>query len=544
MKLHSTGALTPAAREAQDRLHATAPHYDTVIIGTGMSALTAGALLAGAGHRVCMLEAHDVPGGMAHTFRMGEYHFCAQVHYIWGCAPGGRIYEFLRKIGLERDITFEPLDPDGYDRISLPDGKRVFIPCGFEKLIANIDQAYPGQGAAVRRFTDILQRLHAAIDSLPEQELSWWKLLPRLPWLTSLLRYRHRTLQEVLDACGVAREAQAILVADAGDLMAPPRELSILAYCQLFSGYNSGAYYPTRHFRYFTERLARFITDHGGHIFYETEVTGFHLDGDRVTSVECADGKRFHGDRFVCNMDPQKAAGMIGWEHFPPGFREPLGYSYSPSGMVIYLGLEGLDLREHGFGRFNTWHLEQWDMNAMWQEQQRHDFTRPWIFMSTPSLNTPDRSTTPPGGQILEVATYCEHEEFARLRRSSTHDYLKAKSALASKLLDIVERDYLPDLRQHIAVKVVGTPLTHEAYCHAPRGNAYGSMLVPQNIGLNRLKARTPFENLKWCNASSGFAGVHGTVGTGISLYEDLTGDRFYERVRPGHALSGGSFPA
>lgn len=35
-----------------------------------------------------VLEAHDVPGGYAHTFRMRDYRFCAQVHYVFGCGEG------------------------------------------------------------------------------------------------------------------------------------------------------------------------------------------------------------------------------------------------------------------------------------------------------------------------------------------------------------------------------------------------------------------------------------------------------------------------
>jgi all-trans-retinol 13,14-reductase len=528
VKLPSTGALDAKTRAVQDRRYDPNRHYDAVIIGTGMSALTTACLLANAGQKICMIEAHDSPGGMAHSFRMGKYHFCAQVHYIWGCAPGERMYEFLRKIGLEKEVTFAALDPKGYDRVRLPDGKKVFIPCGFDRLVKNIDQAYPGQGASVRKFTDLVHQLHAAIERLPDGPLSVLRLIGCLPWMGTLIRYRNKTVQEVLDECRVPREAQAVLVADAGDFMAPPCQLSMLAYCQLFSGYNSGAYYPTRHFRFLTERLAQFVTDHDGHIFYETEVGRINVGKAGVESVESTDGKVFKGNQFVCNMDPQKAAGLIGWERFPRQYEKPLRYDYSPSGIMIYLGLDGVNLLDAGFGRFNTWHLEQWDMNAMWEDQRRGDFSRPWVFVSTPSLHTADHGTTPPGGQVMEVATYCEFDDFARLKQTDTKAYLRAKNELADRLLDVVERDYLPDLRQHIAVKVVGTPLTHADYCRAPMGNAYGSMLTPRNISLGRLDSRTPFQNLLWCNASSGYAGVHGCIGNGIGVYAALTGDHFF----------------
>lgn len=529
MKKHSTGTLTVEQRAAQERIYRENRRYDTVIIGTGMAALTAGALLAHAGERVCLLEAHDRPGGMAHTFAYGDYRFCAQVHYIWGCGPGGAIHAFLQKIGLERDITFELLDPDGYDRVGLPDGTQVRIPFGFDRLAASIGRAMPGQQEPVRRFLDLLERIHTQIARLPDGPLSWLQMLTRGWRVPTLVWHRLDTLQEVLDAHGVSPQAQAVLVANAGDLMAPPKDLSIFPYAELMSGYNSGAYYPTRHFQYMVDRLVRFIVDHGGAVLLESPVTRFDVRGDRVRAVHTADGKMFEAPRFICNADPQRTASLIGLEHFPDRWLRPLSYTYSPSGVMTYLGLQGVDPRDHGFGRFNTWHLEQWDMNRMWEDQTCGDFSRPWIFISTPTLHTSDTSVVPPGGHIMEVATYADYGYFKRMQDTSYRDYAQAKQALADRLIELVEQRYLPNLRKHVAVKVVGTPVTHEDFCGAPFGNAYGSYFTPAQMGLGRLTAETPFANFWWCNASSGSAGIHGTTHTGVALYMRLTGDRFFD---------------
>ena len=71
---------------------------DYLVIGSGLAALSASALLVKAGYKVTMLEAHTAAGGYAHTFEVDHFQFCAQVHYIWGCAPGQTIYEFLKKL--------------------------------------------------------------------------------------------------------------------------------------------------------------------------------------------------------------------------------------------------------------------------------------------------------------------------------------------------------------------------------------------------------------------------------------------------------------
>ena len=64
----------------------------------------------------------------------------------------------------------------------------------------------------------------------------------------------------------------------------------------------------------------------------------------------------------------------------------------------MYLGLkDDIDLREYGFGSYNIWHNEQWDMNTMWDEMGKLNFANPWIFLSTPTLHTSEPGNAPKG---------------------------------------------------------------------------------------------------------------------------------------------------
>ncbi len=529
MKAYSTGHLSKEQLQEQERLYHLGLKYDYLFIGSGVSALTAAALYAHAGYSVCLLEAHDVPGGYAHTFEMNDFHFCAQVHYIWGCAPGQRIYEFLKKIGLEKEIEFQSYNPKCYDVISLPDGKRVGIPYGYEKLIDNVEAAYPGQGQGVKNFIGVIRKISQELAQFPSEPPKWWEYLTKAHRFFNLIRYRNKTLQNVLDECGVQKEAQAILSGNSGDFMCPPEELSIFAFIGLFNGYNEGAYYPTKHFKHFTERLARFIQEHKNcHIFYETEVSKINIENNKVTSVETKDGKRFQSNTCVCNMDPQKASRMIGQEKFPKDFQKPLAYRYSPSSFNIYLGVKDIDLRDYGMGNFNIWHVGDWDANAMWKKMMANNYDNPLIFMSTPTLHTKTGGLTPDNSQILEVVTSASYDHFKNIRAQDEALYRKEKRKLENQLLDIVEEKYVPGLRKHISLKVVGTPMTNESFCYAPYGNCYGSHMLPENM-TQRLSADTPWDNFFWCNASSGYASVFGAVYTGTELYMKLSKDRFFE---------------
>src|SRR5271155_3604597 len=102
-----------------------------------MAGLTVAALLANAGRRVAVLEAHDAPGGYAHTFQMKEYRFCAQVHYLFNCGEGESIHNLLYKLGVADDVPFLRLDPEGFDHVVVA-GDRTRIPNGLPKLLGRL----------------------------------------------------------------------------------------------------------------------------------------------------------------------------------------------------------------------------------------------------------------------------------------------------------------------------------------------------------------------------------------------------------------------
>ncbi|MBI3631832.1 MAG: hypothetical protein HY225_00070 [Candidatus Vogelbacteria bacterium] len=168
-------------------------------------------------------------------------------------------------------------------------------------------------------------------------------------------------------------------------------------------------------------------------------------------------------------------------------------------------------------------------MNKIWENQKHGNFEKLWVFISTPTLHSNEPGTCPPGHEIMEVETYAEYGELAKLKAESYEKYEKRKMEIAERILDIVEKYYVPDLRKHIDVKVVGSPLTNEYWAWAPNGNAYGMDLTPKQMGLSRITMETPFSNFYFCNASAGYAGINGTTGNGLVLFEKLTGEKVYD---------------
>lgn len=497
--------------------------YDDLIIGTGMAALTVGALLAQQGRKVLMLEAHDQPGGYAHTFAMGDYRFCAQVHYIFGCGEGGSVNRLLGRLGLTDTVRFNQLDPDGFDHVVVA-GERFRIPNGFPKHRDRLIARFPEAERPLRRYFDAVIGIADELERVPLQ-LSWRDMLTAAFRFPKLLRYRDWTLQRFYDHVRMPKLLQAVLAGQSGDYLLPPEQVSFLLHVSLIDNYGRGAFYPQKHFSHLVDSIVQKIREQPGcAVLFEHEVRRIAVEDDRVVGVETVDGQRFVARRYISNVDPIVTLGLVEGAEWPSRYRRRLDYEYSSSTFTMYLGVKNLDLREHGFGSFNVWHYPHDDINRMYRDQlEHHDLSDPWLFLATPTLHSDQPGLAPPGHQILEVATSCDYGHFHALRQQNRAAYTKEKLKVRDRIFEILEAQYVPDLRKHLAMRVAGTPTTNAQYCRAPRGNAYGSALTP--AWLPRVEFETPIGNLFMVNASAGYPSIGGTVGSGMRLYDRLQDD-------------------
>jgi all-trans-retinol 13,14-reductase len=501
---------------------ATTTHFDELVIGAGMAGLTVAAMLAAEGRRVLVVEAHDTPGGYAHTFAMGEYRFCAQVHYIFSCGEGEAVQELLHGAGVSDEVRFHRLDPEGFDHVVVA-GDRYRIPNGLEKFRDRLARRHPEAVTPLRRYFETIMALGREMDRLPSP-LRRRDLLTAPLRFPHLLRHQRWTLQRLYDHVAMPPRLQAVLAGQAGDYLLPPAEVSLLLHTALVRGYDRGAYYPERHFQHLVNSVTDSITQRPGcQLLLNTEIAKIEVARDRVVGVVARDGRRFTAARYISNIDPKRTAGLIGAPQLPRDWLRRLDYEYSSGNFTLYVGVRGLDLRQHGFGSWNVWHYPSDDLNAIYRRQLvDRDCSEPWLFMSTPTLHTDVPGLCPPGHQILEIATSAPYQAWRQLRDTDRRRYNAEKKKVRDRILEIVEERYVPGLREHLAIRVMGTPVTNARFCGAPEGNAYGAALTPRHVGLGRVSSETPLSNLWLANATAGYPSVAGTVKAGLDLYRRL----------------------
>jgi phytoene dehydrogenase-like protein len=503
---------------------------DYLIVGSGLSALVFAALMAKSGKKVQVLEAHEHPGGFGHTFTMAKkYQFNAQLHYVWNCGEGQPVNQVLKKLNLDQKVTFERYNPDGFDHMQMP-GYSLQIPSNSEKLIQRLSDLFPQNIKNIQDFVWEVNKTSKGLEQLA-RPIIFGQLIRNLGSVFCALKYLHSTLQDVFNQFQLPLEAQTLLALQWPDFLLPPNQLSFYAWVILFTGYQKGAFYPTKHFESVIDSLVKVIEENNGEVLLNNEVISFILQDKAVMGVKAKNSrsqqtKEFIGNTIICNIDPKKAAQMIGLENFSKTIRKKLDYDYSPSNFMAYCVVQNIDLRDYGFGKWNTFHSGHRDLNEAFEQMYlKNDFSNPSFAITTPTLLTQEHPDCPEGCQIIEFLTVANYDYFKQLRESNPKAYRQKKEEILESILDMVEKNYIPDLRKYIVFKITGSPTTNERFCWCPQGNSYGSSLTPRNMGMGRLNDETSLKNFYFCNASSGYPGFAPTFWTGARLYQKLSGD-------------------
>jgi all-trans-retinol 13,14-reductase len=494
---------------------------DDVVMGSGMAGLAVAARLADAGRRVIVVEAHDMPGGYAHTFDLGRYRFCAEVHYIFGCRPGGSVHALLDELGLVEQVPFIELDPDGYDHIVVA-GDRYRIPSGWETFRDRMVELFPEEAKALHRYFDIVGEIADELSKLPDS-IGIGDVIAAPFRFPRLIQMRGWTLSRLFDKLRLSSRVRTVLGGQCGDYLLPPSRVSLLLHATLVTAYGSGAFYPRQHYHHLVDALVRSIAARTDcQVLLEHEIDRIEVDDGRVTAVHTSAGRMLRADRYISNMDPLATVKLAGAEAFPEKFVRGLSDEYSYGGLSLYLGLRDIDLRELGFGSHNVWSYPHDDLDRIYADQgERNDLSDPWLFMSTATLHSDEPGLAPPGCHTLQVATHASYDEWSALRDQDPRAYRREKKRLRNHLLDVIEARFIPGLRDHIDVFALGTPTTNERFVRAPHGNSYGAALTPEHVNTHR-RPQQALENLWLVNATAGWPSVAGTISSGRRLAEQL----------------------
>ena len=322
-----------------------------VVVGAGLSGLSAALQLAGRGRSVTVVERYPFPGG-----RMGQ----ADIRgYRIDTGPTvltmpDIIEDAFAAVGASMDDHLELALVDPAYRATFADGSSLDVHTDAAAMTAAIEQfAGPQQAAGYRRLRDWLTELYKLemngfISSNFDSPLSL--LTPQLARLAAIGGFRG--WERMVSKFITDERLQRVFTFQALYAGVPPQQ-ALAAYAVIaYMDTVAGVYFPRGGMRAVPEALAAAAADAGVEFRYSSSVSALERSGSRVTAVRTDSGERIACDAVVLTTELPLTYELLG--RTP---RRPIKVRPAPSAVVVHVGCPavGSTLVHHNISFGQKW---------------------------------------------------------------------------------------------------------------------------------------------------------------------------------------------
>ncbi|QNI85379.1 carotenoid isomerase [Synechococcus sp. PROS-7-1] len=455
------------------------PHWDVIVIGSGIGGLVTASQLAVKGAKTLVLERYLIPGGSGGSFRRDGYTFDVGASMIFGFGEHGHtnlLTRALADVGQSCETVPDPVQLEYH----LPDGLSMQVDRDYNGFMDRMAARFPHEAKGIRAFYDRCWQVFRCLDAMPllsledpaylakvffRAPLACLGLARWLPFNVGDVAREHIRDEELLRLIDIECFCWSVMPAD--------RTPMINAGMVFSDRHAGGINYPKGGVGTIAEKLVAGLESHGGEIRYRSRVTEVIIEGGQAVGVRLADGQELFARRVVSNAtrwdtfagDGSPVATLVDAGHTPAAeatWRRR--YQPSSSFLSLHLGVRA-DVIPEGL---HCHHL----LLENWTELESEQGV---IFVSIPSLLDP--SLAPEGRHIVHTFTMSEISAWSGL---SPTQYKAKKEADASRLIQRLET-LLPGLSAAVELREVGTPRTHRRFL-GRMGGSYGpipSMRLP-----------------------------------------------------------------
>ena len=487
-----------------------------IIIGSGFGGLGAAVRLAARGYEVEIFEKRDKPGGRAYVYDINGFKFDGGPTVI--TAPF--MFDDLFALGgkkTEDYVKFVPVDP--FYRIFNHDGRMFDYNNDPEFILSEIDKWNPADKAGYERFIQttkpIFEKGFLQLADKPFLQVS--DMLRVAPDLIKLQSYK--TVYQYIS-----------------QFVSDPFLRMVFSFHPLLVGGNpfettsiyAMIHYLERHWGVFyamggtgaiVEGLVRLFTELGGKIHLSTGIDEILVDEKRkVSGVRTSNGEVHRADVIVSNAD-------VAWTYrnlIPARYRKVNTNArfdhlrYSMSLFVIYFGTRKryLDskLKHHNIILSQRYKGLLDDIFS--RKVLADDFS---LYLHMPTITDP--SIAPEGHESFYVLSPVPNLE-------GDIDWHKTAPIYKNRILEFLEKNYLPDLRENIVAEHFIDPLHFQGELNSFRGAAFSvEPILTQSAWFRPHNQSEDFDNLYFVGAGTHpGAGLPGVLSSSI-IAENLIDD-------------------
>lgn len=450
------------------------PTPKIVIIGAGIAGLCTAVLARKHGYDVEVLEQHDNAGGLATSWRRGDYTFETCLHWLLGSAPTSPMHAQWREVFDIDRLSF--VYPEEFERLEDVKGRRLTIYTDIDHLEAEFLRKAPEDADEIRHFTSAVRglgglKLPDPAEAWPQ---SWLTLLHDLPYLPALHRW-----SGISSAAYGGRFSHPLLRAffGSGELA----KLSALTVVLMLAWFNRGeAGYPIGGSQAVIRGVVERLASAGGLLRLGAKVEKILVEGNSAVGVRLADGATIGADWVISAADGH--ATIYDWldgrycdETIERIYRDLEPF---PSYVQVSLGVARQFSQHPGMiSRLLAAPLQVDPGTALAQISFR-------LFHYDPSF-------APPGKTAVTCTLPTRNFTFwSELHQNDRPRYEAEKQRVAEAVIDVLGL-IEPDIREAIELIDVATPASVIRYTGNWQGSMEGWLLTPGS-GLSPLPQMLP----------------------------------------------------
>ena len=485
--------------------------YNTIVIGGGLSGLTAAATLTKFGKKVLLLEQHHKPGGCATTFKRDDFIIEVGLHEMSGMVENGNLRNIFKMLEVDKHVQFERV-PEFFGVLS--DKEDFVFPHGFEAATKALIDRYPEEKKGMKKFIKFIAGIRKEAHSLPSSPLKRKLIYPLMPLLyPNLVEATRHTVASWLNKHITNENAKLDLVAHIAYWGDDPYTLSMFYFGLPFSGFiESGGYFIKGGSQQLSNHLAAYIEKHGGTVLLGKKAEKIVTHNGKATGVTFRDSFNKNEepvtvtcDNVVANCAIPLVPALLDEPYASNLKQKTTPHPTSTSLLCMYLGFKQ---KVDAFGvKYYSNFIQGDDVKSLKDvhPNQLGDWSkRSFIFVDYEKIDAGLAPSDKAAGVICTVAYLKNWENL------SEEAYNAKKEEVAQILLQRLDEKF-PGIRESIVYYEVSTPKTIKRYTLNPGGAVYGYAQTKQLSGSKRFRNNFLIPNLyfasAWAFPGGGFEG-------------------------------------
>jgi phytoene dehydrogenase-like protein len=450
-----------------------------LIIGGGLTGMSAGIFGRLAGFETHVFEAHTLVGGVCTGWKRSGYTFDGCFHWWVGSIPDSPFYKYFEKIGIFPDTR--PIRHELFTRIDREGQKPFTVWNDAARLKKEMLDLAPEDKEAINLFFDMVNRVgnvNMPMDKPMEAyTMKDWmafgkmmgpegKIIPRLmktPISDWAGRFRNGSLREIFS-------------------MILPGDSPVFTLMMFIGMFDRGdGTFPEGGAPLFMQRVETRYRELGGELSTGTRVKKVLVEKGRAVGIEMEDGTIQRGDHVISAADGHSTLyGMLGGKYLSPKIKKiyKTAAVFKPL-VMVYFGIDAdLSGQPHSIVRSLDTSVAGIPVKGL---SLKH-----YAF---------DKSLAPAGKTAAGVMFATEYEPWEKLKAAGK-PYAEAKEAYAELARRYFEETF-PEARGKIEVTDVSTPMTFVRYTSAWRGSFEGWQPTVKNFSTRIPKTLPGLKNFR-----------------------------------------------